>query len=354
MSLVGITVAAGGLTGCGQAASVRPASNARAEALVTPARSQAPFRFFSPRSFWNQPVTAKATLDRHSGQIMRSFIAEVAAERATGSGPSIVTTRWSVPIYTVPRSQPTVRVVLATKGVRALQAAWDSVPLPPDAHPAAGTDEHLVVWQPSTDRLWEFWKLQRVGEQWQASWGGAIRDASRDKGSYGPNAWPGADTHWGGSASSLSLAGGVITLEDLEDGQINHALAMSIPNVRAGLYSLPAERDDGKSTSPVSLPEGAHLRLDPTIDLARLHLPKVTYMIARAAQRYGIFVRSAGGIVDFIAQDPSSTGTEPYGGPDGYFEGKDASEVLESFPWGGLQLLPMKLRRDSSHSAEAR
>jgi hypothetical protein len=145
----------------------------------------------------------------------------------------------------------------------------------------------------------------------------------------------------------LSIAGGLITLEDLEKGQINHALAIALPNVRAGVYASPAQRSDGGSTEPLSLPEGAHLRLDPSLDLASLHLPKLTLMLAEAAQRYGIFVRDQASEPVFYAQDPIPTGTEPYTGARGYFEGKSPSQLLASFPWSHLQLLKMKLHRTS-------
>jgi hypothetical protein len=143
----------------------------------------------------------------------------------------------------------------------------------------------------------------------------------------------------------LSIAGGLITLEDLALGQINHALALSVPNVRAGVYASPANRTDGRTYDPLALPEGAHLRLDPSLDLAALHLPRFTLLLARAAQRYGIFVRDGASNVTFYAQDPTPTGTEPYGGPNGYFEGQRASALLASFPWSHLQLLKMELHR---------
>ncbi len=272
---------------------------------------------------------------------MRAFDEEVAAEESE-EGPNIDTTRWSVPIYTVPADEPTVRVKLLNNS-KTLQAAWDAVPLPANAQPAVGTDKHLVVWQPSSDRLWEFWRLEKTTEGWQAPWGGAMQNVSSNPGVYGPEAWPGADTGWGGSASSLSLAGGLITLEDLQLGQINHALAMAIPDVRAGVYTSPAQRDDGVSTDPLSLPEGAHLRLDPNLNLAALHLPHLTLMLAEAAQRYGIFVRSQAANIVLYAQDPIPTGTEPYTGPTGYFEGKYPYQLLASFPWKHLQLLKMTL-----------
>jgi hypothetical protein len=311
-----------------------------------------PFRFFSPTSFWNKPVAANAPLDSHSTKLVGAFVGEVAREEredADGKrGPwiNIDTTAYSVPIYTVPAEQPTVRVALKGGKASALQAAWDAVPLPPDAEPAAGTDGHLVVWQPSTNRLWEFWRLVHGAEGWYASWGGAMQNVSADPGVYGPRAWPGARAGWGASASSLSIAGGVITLEDLELGKINHALAMAIPNVRAGVYASPAQRTDGKSTDPVSLPEGAHLRLNPKLNLASLHLPHLILMMAEAAQRYGIFVRDGGPVVALYAQDPVSTATNPYIGPNGYFEGQSPTTLLASFPWRDLQLLRMTLHPD--------
>jgi len=170
-----------------------------------------------------------------------------------------------------------------------------------------------------------------------------MEKVSSDSGAYGPEDWPGAESWWGASGTSLSIAGGLITLEDLEKGQINHALAMALPEIRARVYASPAERSDGKATAPLSLPEGAHLRLDPNLDLASLHLPKLTLMMAEAAQRYGIFIRDYASNVAFYAQDPIPTGTEPYTGANGYFEGKSPLQLLASFPWSHLQLLKMEL-----------
>ena len=73
----------------------------------------------------------------------------------------------------------------------------------------------------------------------------------------------------------------------------------------------------------------------------------VTLMIAEAAQRYGIYVAAKGVNIAFFGQDPSSTGTNPYTGPDGYFAGKTAPQLLASFPWNHLQLLKMELHSGS-------
>ncbi len=316
-----------------------------------PVEPPGPFRFFSPTSFWNKALPTDAPLDLSSAAVMAPFSEKIVKEEEAGRSPAAInTTSWSVPVYTVPADQATVKVRVTTENIwatPALQAAWDAVPLPANAQPAAGTDKHLVVWQPSTDRLWEFWQLEDTSEGWQAGWGGVMQNASSDPGVYGPEAWPGAGTGWGASASSLSIAGGLITLEDLEKGVINHALAIGVPEVHAGVYASPARRTDGTSSSSLSLPEGAHLRLDPSLDLAALHLPRLTLMIAEAAQRYGIVVRDHAATVSFYAQDPTPTGTNPYAGPHGYFEGKTPAQLLASFPWRYLQLLKMELHSAS-------
>jgi hypothetical protein len=307
------------------------------------AAEPAPFRFFAATSFWNERLSANAPVDPNSAGIVSALSELATSEQAAKKGPAINTTSWSVPIYTVSASQATVRVALVNATSTALQSAWSAVPLPSNAQPAAGSDEHLVVWQPSTNKMWEFWGLEKPRGTWQASWGGAMGNVTSDKGVYGPEAWTGATTTWGASASSLPIAGGLITFEDLERGVINHALAIAVPNVRETEYSSPAQRTDGATVGPTTLPEGAHLRLESGLDLAALHLPPFTLMLARAAQRYGIIVRDRSSNIAFYGQDPIPLGTEPYTGSTGYFEGKSPAQLLAGFPWSHLQVLKMEL-----------
>ena len=71
------------------------------------------------------------------------------------------------------------------------------MPIPADAHAAAGTDKSLVIWQPSRDRLWEFWRVRTVGGKWHAKWGGKMSDVSGNPGYFDD------PCDWGGSATSL-------------------------------------------------------------------------------------------------------------------------------------------------------
>jgi hypothetical protein len=320
--------------GTGSGGGIAPDATAR--------EPEVPLRFFSPTSIWNAPLADTAALDPNSAALVAALDAEVQREIRDNRGPALNTAAYSVPVYTVPADQATVEIQLKRDSTAAaLRAAWREVPLPTGAEPAAGTDHHLVVWQPSTDKLWEFWRLRHREDGWHADWGGAMRAVSSSSGVYGPSAWPGATRWWGASACSLSIAGGLITLDDLSQGSIDHAMAIALPQVRAGFYASPAQRTDGKSEDPLSLPEGAHLRLDPRVDVGSLHLPPLTRMIAEAAQRYGFVVRDGASSVALYAQDPTPTGENPFSGSSGYFEGQRAP--LDSFPWQRLQLLEMEL-----------
>ena len=130
---------------------------------------------------------------------------EAQSEMKAGIGPWIETSDSSTPVYVVGPSQRCVPVHLDVTQAygKTLSSAFQRVPLPADAHPAAGSDAHLTLIQPSTDSMSEFWKLRRDGDAWHASWGGAIHDVSASPGYYTSNSWPGAKPYWGASATSL-------------------------------------------------------------------------------------------------------------------------------------------------------
>ena len=180
--------------------------------------------------------------------------AEVAREEGLGIGPWIST---DAKIYVVGPHQPTVLVRLddPTPSWRAaLQAAFTAVPIPPGAQPGSDSDAEMTVWQPSSDKLWEFFQMRRLSDGWHAAWGGAIKHVSQNPGYYDATAWPGASTSWGATASSLPDAAGVITLADIKEGAINHALAVNLPtHARAsthGLRNAPTGREPQRTASP--------------------------------------------------------------------------------------------------------
>jgi len=293
-------------------------------------------QFFGPQSVWNAPLAADAPLDPGSGAVISALTAEVRREFQNGTPPNINSSSYSAPIYTVARGQRTVTVQLDQPPGSAPELArrFEAVPIPDGARPAQGTDQQMVIWQPSNDALWEFWRMHRVGDAWHAVWGGVLDGVSRGPGYFAPPAGG-----WGATATGLPLAGGLITAAELSRGDIPHALAMAVPGPRAGLYASPAQRTDGTSYASSAVPEGARLRLDPSLDLGALKLSAPILAMATAAQHYGILIRDQAANVAFYAEDPAPLGHDPYP----QILGASAQDLLRTFPWAHLQLVRMDL-----------
>lgn len=296
---------------------------------TTPGLSGGPesSQWFSSTSIWRGRLPSQTPVAGDSATLVASLSNAV----YNGGAPWINTSPWSTPVYTVPQNQPVVKVTL-TKPNAALQQAFNSVPLPAGAQPAAGTDEQLVVWQPSTDTMWEFWQLQRSSTgSWTAAYGGMMNSVSSNPGYY-----TGADALWGATATSLPLLGGLITIDDLQRGAIDHALAMAVPNTAYAEYTWPAQRTDGYDKAADAIPEGTRFRIPASVNLASLNLSPATLELAVAAQRYGIIVRDTAANVAFYAEDPTPTGSNPY---PALWGTSYPSKIMAAFPWSLLQVV---------------
>jgi hypothetical protein len=323
----------------GHAASVSPPSGPSASspppaetgATPAPAPPSAPGQLFSPSSFWNRPLPNAAPLVPQSAAQVQELVNQVGR-----TGAWINTTSWSTPVYVVGTGQPTTKVTIVPNNGGYVdpsqQAALNAVPMPANAAPAAGSDRHMVVWQPSTDSMWEFWDLRLEGGRWVTDSSGAMDDVSTSPGYFEPNGWAGAKSWWGATATSLPLLGGLIRVGELESGTIPHALAIALPETGSS-FVWPAQRSDGRNRSASAIPEGTTFRLPASLDIEGLGLPPATRAIALAAQKYGIVVRDTSSDVTFYAEDPTPLGSNPYSR---LFGGQSPAALLARFPWSQL------------------
>lgn len=315
--------------------------------LTIPDAAQA--RWFAPDSIWNRPVPRGAKLDPRSPKLVGELVRQVRTYKR-----HIATGQTSVPIYTVGPDQPLAEVKLDAPDSPVLETALRSVPLPADAKPAPGPDGNLAVWQPATDTIWEFWRLRRGPDGWHTAWGGRHSRVSTSPGHYRrlrdgrggilEQPW------WGAPASKFPAVAGVMTIAELRAGRINHALSFALRRTRSDVFSLPAQATDGRFKGARYIPQGAHFRLDPNLHIGRLHLPRTTLIMARAAQQYGIVLENSSEGMVFRAEDPGPTGADPYYGPDhrpggaGDLFSDWPTVLLKRFPWRHMQLLPVELR----------
>ncbi|HEX4753917.1 MAG TPA: hypothetical protein VH268_13555 [Solirubrobacterales bacterium] len=302
--------------------------------LSGPAASARADNFFAPTSVWNRELGPATPISPRSPEYVAELVRQIGETEAW-----INTNHYSVPIYTVGPDTPNVAVrILPPEGGLvdpALEAAMATVPVPIAAQPASGSDGHLVIYRPSTDEMWEFWVMRVEGGGWVAAYGGAIRNVSANPGYYDQNAWPGAEPDWGATASSLPLAAGLMRIPELEAGHIDHALALAIPEPSPE-HVWPAQRSDGGNDAPSAIPEGTIFRLPADLDVASLHLPRLTEVMALAAQRHGVIVRDTSGCVCFYAEAPAPGEGNPY---EQIFEEKYPDELLERFPWSSLEVV---------------
>lgn len=294
---------------------------------------------FAPTSFWYQAIPATVTLDKNSANLAADVIRQIKAYYGTVN---INTTSYASPVYTAPAGTATTAVKFwDCQGKRytdpSLVQQWAAVPVPSFAEPATGTDLEMTVYQPSSDTVWEFWQTKNQGGVWQACWGGRIQNASQSNGIFPGN--------YGTTATGLPFMGGQITAEELQRGEIRHAIGIALVDVAAwNVVSWPASRSDGynPNNAPNRIAEGQRFRLDPTLDVSTLNIHPVAKIIAKAAQKYGFVVWDKAGAVSIRAQNPKSYTVLGQANPyNALFNGTAEYAVMNNFPWNRMQFLPI-------------
>jgi hypothetical protein len=345
-----------------------PASGPSTSAPSAPASSasvgSAAARPFAAKSFWNKPLSARAKLARGSAAAAARLAQQTRYN--TGSQPvrgyfppgysvAINTNLDTPPVWHVPAAQPTVPVLLVDNSgqprpahwAHDLQAQFNSVPVPLDQLNIAsqGTDAPTVIWQQSTDTMWEFWRFHVVSPGvYTAEYGARIQHVSTSSGVL-PN-------QWGARATSLALAGGLLTMSDYLSGHIDHALAIAVPVITRKPLP-PATRSDGPTANNPAhdardaIPEGARFRLPASFN-CKTDLPtptKLLEMICVAARDYGLVVVDRSDAVIMFAENPMTVGTEyqpvqsdPWA-PIRSSQLVGPSGVMNDFPWSHLQQL---------------
>jgi hypothetical protein len=251
-------------------------------------------RFFSGSSPWNEQVDnlpsepGSARLMGRAGEQLvpveqtgRQGIK--ATYRTVRTGLTINTCSWTDPIVTEQGGRPT-RVFCRQAQCGPDAAHLTTLPIPADVNPDPRYDGWFTLVDGTTDVAYDFWRARRQAD-------GSISYAYVKKWSVDGAGYQ-APYQVSARGSGLPLFAGEITLADLRSGQIDHALAISVPGAAEGSFVAPASSTDGDG--PVgSLPEGARIRLRPGV---RLHdLPggadgRIADAIVAALVRYGAIV----------------------------------------------------------------
>lgn len=248
--------------------------------------------FHGPGSPWTEPVPDDAPVDPESDAYVAKFAELV---------PVVAVRRFTVPVYFADETSPTY-TVRATADYALPGYALRNVRIPEDAQPDPDDDGHMAVLDEVSQCVVELYRARRTAKGWSAEWVNATP-------AEGDGIYPdGLSTR----ASGFSSPAGLIWPDELRSGRIPHALVFAYPFTRKGTFVGEATRTDGRSVDPAALPIGAHLRLDPSLDLDSLGLAPSELTIARALQEFGMILADSSGGFSLYAPHPRSFPTDPY------------------------------------------
>jgi len=295
------------IAACAQSGSVmmRDAhlSSDLAELTIPPPAGWRPFSADSP---WNTPIAAGAETDRNSDVLVAGL--------AEDGGLYVNIPEWTVTVRyfdSARAARSSVRPLFPGRFGPGFEPG-QRVPLPDGAVPEGAGDQqthYVSLVDPIRNKAWDLRQGGRTARgEWYAGFGATVDLA----GTGVARPWmqaERADLSGGARPSGIPLIAGLIRLEDVKAGEINHALAFAYRGARPGWFVPPAstalEVTPERAGRDFGLPMGARIQLDPGYDIENTKLSPAGKVIARALQTYGaILVDEAGANVLFAEGGP--------------------------------------------------
>jgi hypothetical protein len=228
-------------------------------AVPLPAGEAFSGRFFDARSPWNTSILYSPT-DVRSDALIRDAMRRVGAIDEPGNQPPKLQARTinaGVYINTQAWTDPVVQGGPLTPIHCRQQICGDddhiaALPIPANVNPNPLYDGWFTIISSDGRTAYDLWRARRLADhsisfQYMRIWSLA-----------GPGY--GAPGQSSARGSGLPLFAGLIRPQELQNGQIDHALAISVPAPATRNYVSPASTTDGNGASD-SLPEGARIRL---------------------------------------------------------------------------------------------
>jgi hypothetical protein len=262
-----------------------------------------PWRPFDDASPWNTPIPSSAALDPDN-QAMIDDMGVSSQWPFLG----INIKGYSIPLYWTNDSVPTVQVDSDVGGEgfpgNNGMNGTAMVPVPSNAAPDPESDHHMLLVHENHANAWDFWNASQTGSGWHCGLctttdltGSGVRPLAEGN----PTWWTSA----GSRACGFPLIAGLIRVEEMEAGEIRHALILAYPHIRAGLYTPPASTAQATVGSDAiktrGIPCGGRIQLDPTLDLDSLGLSASGKIVAKALQVYGAYIGDYSGAVNLYA-----------------------------------------------------
>ncbi len=290
------------VSGC--TAEQQPSADIPSDRNPAPHVDGAPFRAFTPDSWWNTPVPEDAPSHPREADILQYLrTAEEAGEgcvRLAGAQGSA----WGQPVYWAQPSDPVYDVSLEMDDP---PPEMQSLRIPDGASAAKNNDGSMTVFDVErgyvvalTDAAYD-----AGSDRWRAS-GATVTYLD----SNGLDARTGQSTEERNRGSHRGNNGAVMMarLDEVEAGRIEHVLKVASGPDASNRAVFPMVGSDGDSDDPAAPPQGLRFRIKSSVDLESLGLPPQALVIARALQEYGFYIGDSGGVTALKLEDTRTQG----------------------------------------------
>lgn len=265
------------------------------------------WRPFAADAHWNTPLPSAPILHPDSSSVM-TLVTQTASSLRFGR--KYLSPVWVVNGKVLPGIQVQSRKSFADWDRDRDGIADVPVPVTRQMYPEPTEDGHISIIDPFAKKAWEM-----SGFRWPEG------QLEPNCGTF--NVWdltgPGAGDPWyrgwrwqtrGGRGSGFPLIAGLLRPEEIASGEIRHALIFTFPKNRmaddgSNLFIPPAARSDGKHKGRQYPVEGMRFALDPSLteaDFKAWGLTPEAQVVARALQRYGMFLGDNGGALALQVQ----------------------------------------------------
>jgi hypothetical protein len=167
--------------------------------------------------------------------------------------------------------------------------------------PSDGDDCHLIVADRAHGKLYEAYQANYANNALTATLF-AIWDLNRV---YPPSGR--GDQCTSTDAAGFPIAPLLFSADEIATGSINHAIRFTLPNprIRAHVYVHPATHAGGPRGPIEAPPVGVRFRLKASFDMSKL--TPAAQVVARAMQKYGMFLADGGNIALTAQNDADTT-----------------------------------------------
>jgi hypothetical protein len=239
--------------------------------------------------YWTTPIPSDAPVDANSDEMIAYLKGHSTTNYIRLAGASN-RGKWGMPIYYVGEGDPTYEIDNSCDSHRPPEFA--SVRIPRGARADPSSDSAMTVYDLDRGVVYGLYeaRFDDAADRWSAC-GGTVYylESNGIVGSLATSDEPRNYGHRGVPPFIFA-----VRYDEIQAGSIDHVLKIAIGTAHED-HVWPMTGSDGNSTDEFAPPEGARLRLRPSIDLDELDLTDAQQTIAAALQKYGAVIGDQSG-----------------------------------------------------------